>query len=73
MITKVGMRGKEANEADENETGIVWVGSTTNYAVKQGIAVWSVKEGEQRFENHVDKLTNYIRVFGKYNSERCGT
>lgn len=32
MITKVGMRGKEANEADENETGIVWVGSTTNYA-----------------------------------------
>ncbi len=30
---------------------------------KQGIAVWSVKEGEQRFENHVDKLTNYIRFW----------
>lgn len=32
LITKVGMRGKEADEASENETGIVWVGSTTNYA-----------------------------------------
>ena len=32
LITKVGMRGKEADEVSENETGIVWVGSTTNYA-----------------------------------------
>lgn len=32
LITKVGMRGKEADVASENETGIVWVGSTTNYA-----------------------------------------
>ena len=32
LITKVGMRGKEADEASENETGIIWVGSTTNYA-----------------------------------------
>ena len=32
MITKVGMRGKESDETAENETGIVWVGSTTNYA-----------------------------------------
>lgn len=32
MITKVGMRGKESNNTEENETGIVWVGSTTNYA-----------------------------------------
>jgi len=31
--------------------------------VKHGIAVWSVKEGEQRFEHHVDKLTNYIRFW----------
>jgi len=31
--------------------------------VKQGIEVWSVKEGEQRFEHHVDKLTNYIRFW----------
>ena len=32
MITKVRMRGKESDETAENETGIVWVGSTTNYA-----------------------------------------
>lgn len=32
LIAKVGMRGKEADETAENETGIVWVGSTTNYA-----------------------------------------
>lgn len=32
MITKVGMRGKEADKTAESETGIVWVGSTTNYA-----------------------------------------
>jgi len=25
--------------------------------------VWSVKEGEQRFDHHVDKLTNYIRYW----------
>jgi len=31
--------------------------------VKHGIEVWSVKEGEQRFEQHVDKLTNYIRFW----------
>ena len=31
--------------------------------VKQGIEVWSVKEGEQRFDHHVDKLTNYIRYW----------
>lgn len=31
--------------------------------VKQGIEVWSTQEGEQRFENHVDKLMNYIRFW----------
>jgi len=31
--------------------------------VQQGIEVWSVTEGEQRFDNHVDKLTNYIRFW----------
>jgi DNA invertase Pin-like site-specific DNA recombinase len=31
--------------------------------VKHGIEVWSVKEGQQRFEQHVDKLTNYIRFW----------
>jgi len=32
MATKVGMRGKETDDTAENEMGIVWVGSTTNYA-----------------------------------------
>ena len=32
MITKVGMRGKESDQTAENETGSVWVSSTTNYA-----------------------------------------
>ena len=31
--------------------------------VKSGIEVWSVMEGEQRFEDHVDKLLNYIRFW----------
>lgn len=31
--------------------------------VKRGIEVWSVKEGEQSFEHHIDKLTNYIRFW----------
>ena len=31
--------------------------------VRHGIEVWSVTEGEQRFDNHVDKLTNYIRFW----------
>jgi len=31
--------------------------------VQHGIEVWSVSEGEQRFDNHVDKLTNYIRFW----------
>lgn len=31
--------------------------------VKNGIEVWSVIEGEQRFEDHIDKLLNYIRFW----------
>ena len=30
---------------------------------KQGIEVWSVNEGQQRFDTHVDKLMNYIRYW----------
>ena len=30
---------------------------------KQGIEVWSVNEGQQRFDSHVDKLMNYIRYW----------
>ena len=29
--------------------------------VKHGIEVWSTQEGQQRFDNHVDKLMNYLR------------
>lgn len=30
---------------------------------KLGIEIWSVKEGELKFDNHVDKLMNYIRFW----------
>lgn len=30
---------------------------------KHGIEVWSVQEGQQRFDNHVDKLMNYLRYW----------
>lgn len=30
---------------------------------KKGVRVWSVQEGEQRFESHTDRLTNYIRFW----------
>lgn len=42
--------------ADETPFVVEWF-------VKNGIRVWSTQEGEQRFENHVDKLTNYIRFW----------
>ena len=31
--------------------------------VRNGIEVWSAVEGQQRFDNHVDKLLNYIRYW----------
>jgi len=31
--------------------------------VRNGIEVWSTQEGQQRFDNHVDKLMNYIRYW----------
>lgn len=31
--------------------------------VKNGIQVWSVNEGEQRFDSHTDRLMNYIRFW----------
>lgn len=31
--------------------------------VQNGIEVWSTLEGQQRFDNHVDKLMNYIRYW----------
>lgn len=42
--------------------------------VKHDIEVWSVVEGEQRFESHVDKLTNYIRFWQAFGeSEKTST
>lgn len=40
----------------ENETPFV-----LQWFADHGVEVWSVKEGQQKFENHVDKLMNYIR------------
>ena len=31
--------------------------------IKHGIEMWSVNEGEQRMDNHLDKLMNYIRFW----------
>lgn len=31
--------------------------------VKHGVEVWSVVEGQQRFDQHIDKLLNYIRFW----------
>lgn len=42
----------------ENETPFV-----LEWFSQHGIEVWSVNEGQQRFEQHVDKLMNYIRFW----------
>lgn len=42
----------------EDETPFI-----VEWFVKQGIEVWSVREGQQRFETHVDKLMNYLRFW----------
>ena len=42
----------------EDETPFV-----VEWFVNHGIQVWSAVEGEQRFDNHVDKLMNYIRYW----------
>ena len=42
--------------ADETPFVVEWF-------VKNGIEVWSTQEGEQRFDSHTDKLTNYIRFW----------
>lgn len=50
MFDRIGRRD------DETPFVVEWL-------VRHGISVWSVCEGEQRFDNHVDKLTNYIRYW----------
>lgn len=42
----------------ENETPFV-----LQWFAEHGVEVWSVNEGQQKFENHVDKLMNYIRFW----------
>ena len=42
----------------DNETPFL-----VEWFIKNGIEVWSVNEGEQRMDSHVDKLTNYIRFW----------
>lgn len=50
MFDRIGRRD------DETPFVVEWL-------TRNGIAVWSVCEGEQRFDNHMDKLTNYIRYW----------
>jgi len=42
----------------EDETPFV-----VEWFAKNGIEVWSAMEGQQRFDNHTDKLLNYIRYW----------
>ena len=42
----------------ENETPFV-----LRWFAEHGIEVWSVNEGQQKFEHHADKLMNYIRFW----------
>ena len=50
-----GIRSMRLTEISCRSSGI-WHGSN-------GIRVWSTQEGEQRFDNHTDKLLNYIRFW----------
>lgn len=50
MFDRIGRR------AEETPFVVEWL-------IKKGIKVWSVNEGEQRIESHVDRLTNYIRFW----------
>ena len=50
MFDRIGRR------AEETPFVVEWF-------IKHGIQVWSVNEGEQKIDNHVDRLTNYIRFW----------
>ncbi len=50
MFDRIGRR------AEETPFVVEWL-------VEHGIRVWSVNEGEQRFDNHTDYLLNYIRYW----------
>ena len=55
-ILLVFMFDRLGRKADETPFVVEWF-------AKKGIRVWSVNEGEQRFESHTDRLTNYIRFW----------
>jgi len=55
-ILLVFMFDRLGRREDETPFIIEWL-------VGQGIQVWSVKEGQQRFDDHVDKLINYLRYW----------
>lgn len=55
-ILLVFMFDRLGRKSDETPFVVEWF-------VKKGIHVWSVVEGEQRFESHTDRLTNYIRFW----------
>lgn len=47
------MSDRLGRKSDETPFVVEWF-------VKQGVQVWSVNEGEQRFESRTGRLTNYI-------------
>lgn len=55
-ILLVFMFDQIGRKADESPFVVEWF-------VRNGIQVWSVKEGEQRFDQHIDTLLNYIRFW----------
>ncbi len=55
-ILLVFMFDRIGRKADESPFVVEWF-------VRHGIRVWSVKEGEQRFDHHIDTLLNYIRFW----------
>ena len=50
MFDRIGRR------AEETPFVVEWL-------IQHNIRVWSVNEGEQRIDTHVDRLTNYIRYW----------
>ena len=55
-ILLVFMFDRLGRKSDETPFVVEWF-------VRKGIRVWRVQEGEQRFESHTDRLTNYIRFW----------
>ena len=55
-VLLVFMFDRIGRKADETPFVVEWF-------ARNGIRVWSVQEGEQRFDSHVDTLLNYIRFW----------